>query len=199
MTARLTFPAAIRAVLSQYATFTGRARRSEYWWFYLFSVLVSIGTGAVDATIAAVVGGNEVGVVGLVASLALFLPTLAVTARRLHDTNRTGWWMLAPVVPLLLIIPAGLLAFLGGADGDPGPVFGLALLVLGVAAIGLGIALFVFTLLDSTPGPNRYGPSPKYPHPPQQPGYYPPHPPQQPGYYPPHPPQQPGYYPPQQQ
>ena len=65
-----------------YAQFTGRASRSEYWWFYLFTVL---------ATDAAVLLGGPVG--GL-ASLFLFLPSLALFVRRLHDVGRSGWWIL---------------------------------------------------------------------------------------------------------
>ena len=63
-----------------YAQFTGRASRSEYWWFYLFTVLA---TAAADT-----LGGS----VGNLASLAFFLPGLALVARRLHDTGRSGWW-----------------------------------------------------------------------------------------------------------
>lgn len=85
-------------MLSDYANFSGRARRSEYWWFYLFTILVSITTSVVDATLNTSVD-NEIGVAGLIASLALLMPSLAVTARRLHDTDRTGWWMLLPLVP----------------------------------------------------------------------------------------------------
>ena len=65
-----------------YAQFEGRASRSEYWWFYLFTVLA---TAAADT-----LGGT----VGNLASLAFFLPGLALVARRLHDTGRSGWWFL---------------------------------------------------------------------------------------------------------
>ena len=65
-----------------YAQITGRASRSEYWWFYLFTVLA---TAAADT-----LGGT----VGNLASLAFFLPGLALVARRLHDTGRSGWWFL---------------------------------------------------------------------------------------------------------
>ena len=66
-----------------YAQFEGRASRSEYWWFYLFTVLA---TAAADT-----LGGT----VGNLASLAFFLPSLALVARRLHDTGRSGWWFLS--------------------------------------------------------------------------------------------------------
>ena len=73
---------AIKAGLGQYATFSGRAKRSEFWWFFLFQVLVMV---------AASMLGD---VINGIASLALLLPALAVGARRLHDIGRTGWWQL---------------------------------------------------------------------------------------------------------
>ena len=76
------FVQAIKSCLGQYATFSGRAKRSEFWWFFLFQVLVMV---------AASMLGD---VINGIASLALLLPTLAVGARRLHDIGRTGWWQL---------------------------------------------------------------------------------------------------------
>ena len=99
----MTFTQAVRSVLSKYATFSGRARRSEYWWFYLFTILVSVATSIVDAVLGAAFD-NEIGIVSTIASLALLLPSLAVTARRLHDTGRTGWWMLFPVVAIFATV-----------------------------------------------------------------------------------------------
>ena len=72
----------IKSCLGQYATFSGRAKRSEFWWFFLFQVLVMV---------AASMLGD---VINGIASLALLLPALAVGARRLHDIGRTGWWQL---------------------------------------------------------------------------------------------------------
>ena len=76
------FVQAIKSCLGQYATFSGRAKRSEFWWFFLFQVLVMV---------AASMLGD---VINRIASLALLLPALAVGARRLHDIGRTGWWQL---------------------------------------------------------------------------------------------------------
>ncbi|TFV46844.1 DUF805 domain-containing protein [Blastococcus sp. TF02A-35] len=87
-------PDAVRSVLTQYAGFSGRARRSEYWWFALFSFGVSVLASAIDAMIGA-------SVVSLIVSLGLLIPSLAVGVRRLHDTNRSGWWLLIALVPLV--------------------------------------------------------------------------------------------------
>ena len=95
----MSFIDAVQSALTKYATFSGRARRSEYWWFVLFNVIVSVLAVVVDSALGTEPG--RTGVVGLVVALALLLPGLAVTARRLHDTGRSGWWMLIALVPLV--------------------------------------------------------------------------------------------------
>jgi uncharacterized membrane protein YhaH (DUF805 family) len=95
----MSFMTAAQTALSKYATFTGRARRSEYWWFVLFYVIVAVLATAIDA-VAGLPQTAGSGPVALVAALALLLPNLAVTARRLHDTGRSGWWMLLSLIPL---------------------------------------------------------------------------------------------------
>lgn len=91
------FADAVRICLSKYVDFTGRATRPEFWWFVLFNVGVSIVANFIDAVI-----GTRSGSFGLIdglASLALLLPGLAVGARRLHDTSKSGWWLLIGLVP----------------------------------------------------------------------------------------------------
>jgi uncharacterized membrane protein YhaH (DUF805 family) len=84
---------AVRSVLTQYANFTGRARRSEFWWFFLASFLASIVASVIDFAIGSEIVGST-GIVGVLLLLALFVPTLAVGARWLHDTGKSGWWQL---------------------------------------------------------------------------------------------------------
>jgi uncharacterized membrane protein YhaH (DUF805 family) len=99
--ARLTMgEAVIGAVTTKYATFSGRARPSEYWYFALFTTIFLVVLAAVEV----IIGGN--GAVSLLLWLALLLPGLAVTVRRLHDTGRSGWWI------LLWFVPAGWLVLL---------------------------------------------------------------------------------------
>jgi uncharacterized membrane protein YhaH (DUF805 family) len=84
---------AVRAVFGKYAEFTGRARRPEYWWFVLFVVLV----GVVLTGVESVVMHRPMGQYGFLSglwNLATFLPLLGVSIRRLHDVDRTGWWLL---------------------------------------------------------------------------------------------------------
>ena len=79
---------------NKYAEFNGRARRSEYWYFVLFNFIVSLGLGMVDAFIG-------IGFLNYVYSLAVIIPGIAVGIRRLHDTGRSGWWLLVGLVPFV--------------------------------------------------------------------------------------------------
>ncbi|MEW2050910.1 DUF805 domain-containing protein [Streptomyces sp. NPDC005476] len=81
-------------VLKKYAVFGGRARRQEYWMFTLFSVIVSIVLAIIDAAI-----GSSI--LGIIYAVAVLLPSLGVAVRRLHDTGRSGWWILIALVPLV--------------------------------------------------------------------------------------------------
>ena len=96
------------AVFKKYATIEGRASRSEFWWFTLFSVLGGILFDVLDAVLGWQFGepdifGNRAGVLNLLFSLALLVPIVCVTARRLHDVNRSGWWMLIPLTVIGII------------------------------------------------------------------------------------------------
>src|SRR3954470_23751130 len=91
----MTFTGAISDAFSKYATFSGRSSRSAYWWFSLFAFIVVIAALIVDE--AAGTGGIVYGL----AVLGLFLPNLAVTVRRLHDSGHSGWWLLIGLVPLI--------------------------------------------------------------------------------------------------
>jgi uncharacterized membrane protein YhaH (DUF805 family) len=89
--------------IRKYATFSGRAPRREYWWFMLFSVLLVIGLTIVDV---AIIGEERMLAYGTgpftaIASLALLLPSIAVAVRRLHDRDKSGWWLLLAFVPLI--------------------------------------------------------------------------------------------------
>ena len=115
----------VETITKRYADFSGRARRSEYWYYTLFSTLIFLGV--------AILGGILVGAtesplgIGLIVLLflPLIIPSLAVTVRRLHDSGKSGWFLLLQIVP-----------------------FG-------------GLVIFIFTVLDSEPQTNRWGPNPK--------------------------------------
>ena len=98
-------------VFERYAVFEGRAGRAEYWWFFLANFLI----GLVIQILAGV--SDALVILSVIYSLALLIPGLAVAVRRLHDTNKSGWWILIALVPLVGIIV--LIVFLA-TDGDPG-------------------------------------------------------------------------------
>lgn len=94
------FAQAVRSVLSKYATFSGRAQRSEYWYFTLFSILVTIAAEILDSILFGWSGG-EPGTIGRILWLVLLLPTISVSVRRLHDGDRSGWWWWLWMIPVV--------------------------------------------------------------------------------------------------
>lgn len=126
------FLEAVKTCLRKYATFSGRARRFEYWFFVLFNILVEIVVYIPGVLLVLTlsrpqmyIGFGLLALMGIFA-LAVIIPGLAVIVRRLHDTGRSGWWYFISLVP-----------FVGG------------------------IILLVFLCTDSQPGENKWGPNPK--------------------------------------
>jgi uncharacterized membrane protein YhaH (DUF805 family) len=91
----------VMKVLKQYADFNGRAQRTEYWLFVLFCIVVSIVLAIIDRTIGTYNATAGVGLLGGIFSLAVLLPGIGVSVRRLHDTSRSGWWLLIAIIPLI--------------------------------------------------------------------------------------------------
>ena len=108
----MTFQQSIRQCFLKYADFNGRAARPEYWWFFLFVVLA----GGVFSALSNKLGGAFY--------LATLLPSLAAASRRLHDTERSGWWQLVALIPLVGLIV--LLVFLTQNSSDPAAATGAA-------------------------------------------------------------------------
>lgn len=149
----MTFQESVKTVLSKkYATFEGRATRSEYWWYTLFCIIVAmvclffglvLGTlfggaavlqdadRALDMGVAGLGIGFLIGyVILLIFGLATLIPSIAVSVRRLHDSGHSGWWYLICFVP-----------YVGS------------------------LVLLIFMLLEGQPGDNKYGPAPDSPAP----------------------------------
>ena len=108
----MTFSEAISSGFRNYVGFSGRASRSEFWYWILFTVLVSIALSIIDF---GMLSGNSV--LSSIWSLATFLPSLAIGVRRLHDGDRTGWWWLIVIIPLIGII---VLIVFWCLEGTPG-------------------------------------------------------------------------------
>lgn len=164
----LGFTEAIKICLRKFFDFTGRARRSEYWWFSLFISIVSAVCSFLDGLLLVAV---NVEFVSTVASVLLFCPALAVGFRRLHDIGRSGWWLGA--VYALVAVSVISVLFMTGFD------FGLLMdsesmirtlsgtqrliaLLPFIAGVVLCFIVFIFSLQDSHREENRYGRSPKY-------------------------------------
>ncbi|MFT6913881.1 MAG: uncharacterized membrane protein YhaH (DUF805 family) [Motiliproteus sp.] len=84
-----------------YASFSGRTRRREYWFFILFNILVSIGLSFIDGVSGTFNPQSGMGLLGGLYTLAMIIPAIALGSRRLHDINRTGWWQLIMLIPLV--------------------------------------------------------------------------------------------------
>jgi uncharacterized membrane protein YhaH (DUF805 family) len=107
---------AVRTVFSKYATFSGRARRAELWWFVLFNIIVSVVLGVLDSALFGF-GEGQAQVLGPIWSLAVLLPSLAVGARRPHDIGRSGWWQLISLIPIIGLL---VLIWWYAQPGEPG-------------------------------------------------------------------------------
>lgn len=103
-------------VLRKYAVFEGRSRRKEYWIFALISTIVLISLRLIDEMMGWTVWDE--GFLSLLYSVAVIVPSIAVTVRRLHDTDRSGWWCLIALIPLVGAIIVLVFMVLDGTEGD---------------------------------------------------------------------------------
>ncbi|QIE46801.1 DUF805 domain-containing protein [Pseudohalocynthiibacter aestuariivivens] len=169
------FSEAVKTCLGKYVTFSGRARRSEYWWFMLFAFGVMLIAGLIDAALFGT--GNPpldppTRIFQPLAQLALLLPILAAGWRRMHDSGRPGWLLLLPLIAGLV---TGLLFFGGvmssmtfdasgmptGVDG--GMAFGIGMIgaaFSGFVQIILAIVMIWWLTRPTQPDANEYGPVP---------------------------------------
>lgn len=142
--------------LRHYVDFQGRAPRAEYWWYTLAVTIVGIAVGIVDAKLSHPVVGRY-GPLGLTFTVVLIVPGLAVSVRRIHDSNRTGWWC---------VMKASGYAYAVGGAALVRQIPSLSPLMLGIVITGfgvwicLGIIFFVFLLAQGDQRSNDYGPDP---------------------------------------
>lgn len=164
--------------LKRYAQFSGRSPRREYWMFVLFNIIVSIVLSIVDTVLG--LGGHTSsysasgpgsyaagadtsgGILSGIWALAVLIPSIAVGVRRLHDVNRSGWWMLAPIL-LLGVAMVSALARLGANPDASMLGFGIFFMVAMLIGVVVSILLLVWACMHGTRGPNRFGPDPYAP------------------------------------
>jgi uncharacterized membrane protein YhaH (DUF805 family) len=96
-----------KVVFENYANFNGRARRSEYWYFVLMNIIISFGLGIVDGILGLQLSPGSSGVLGGIYSLAVLIPSIAAGVRRMHDVNKSGWFVLIPIYNLILAATEG--------------------------------------------------------------------------------------------
>lgn len=165
---------AVKTCFKKFFDFKGRARRSEYWWFFLFVIILSSVFGFFGGFLPIFT------YIGMVCSLTLMIPQLSALTRRLHDTGRSGWWVLFYGLAILLVYGAMIAVFYPVADqllleGDNMMLLKVVsdaymdspraagIMVLGsFLSVILWIITLIFSVLDSKWGENKYGPSPKY-------------------------------------
>lgn len=160
----MSFGEAIKSVFSKYATFSGRARRSEFWYFFLFNLLVSFVLNLIP----------HFTIVSGLWALAILIPSLAVMVRRLHDIGKSGWTYLYFLIPSLLFIGYWfylIFQYIGaGYNLDEESVAAIitsnssASLITCILLLVSLIAAIIFIVLmarDSQPGENKWGPNPK--------------------------------------
>ncbi len=148
--------------IRNYVTFSGRARRKEYWMFVLFSVLIGMAISLAEVSMGLIYTVNysyglKIGILSSLYELFAFLPALAVTFRRLHDVGLSGAWVLlvltSAIVPLLSMLAPLHLIF--------SPLFSIVAPLLGVVSLIAFIYLIVLLAMDSVPIANQYGRCPK--------------------------------------
>lgn len=161
--------------------FKGRARRSEYWWGYLVYYMITTIWSALAGIIAFAVNIQHfdemlvddmammsrflpVFLIALIPLIAVIVPVYAAQTRRLHDVGRSGWWIVISLIPLLFYL-ATMFFFLDAYTSEDTTMLAvivISMLLSAALAVILSIVILVFTLQDSKPEENEYGPSPKY-------------------------------------
>lgn len=142
----MNFQDSITVCFTKFATFSGRARRSEFWWFFGFTYLIGLVISAMSPMAA------------LVVSLVLAIPLFAVGSRRLHDTGKTGWWQVIPVIPALISLVKSLISIGEMASGNlnVGDIF-LSMIIWTFLYVLLELFILFLMSKPSERGTNKYG------------------------------------------
>ena len=146
----ISFPEAIKLGFKNYAYFSGRTIRAEFWWFLLFTQLTLFITW--------------VPIIGWVVGLAIIIPQVSVTTRRLHDIGKSGWWQILPWALIFVLVTSSLIlvAAISTPEADLRfTVDDLIIIVIGIAAFVSFVVLIVWLVRKGDEGPNKYNPDPR--------------------------------------
>lgn len=174
----MTIQESVKTCIRKYADFSGRATRAEYWWWVLATLIVSFALGAIDGFVNSISGYRAFSPFSVVFGIAVLLPDLAVTCRRLHDIGKSGWWQLAwfvlgflGAIPLIVGVIVFVVSGFAGGDGwargnwEVGSAGIIALVVGILVSLLVWLALVVWWLVwlarQGQAGPNRFGPDPR--------------------------------------
>ena len=140
---------AIKTCFKKYFVFNGRAKRSEYWWFFLFLILASFASQLLDVVVLGQSFWINYGPINTIVNLILIIPILSAGARRLHDTNRSGWWQLLSLIGLAIayyqkdMLTKGLITS--------------SYFILWILALGIYILLIVWLASEGKKKKNKFG------------------------------------------
>jgi uncharacterized membrane protein YhaH (DUF805 family) len=152
----MSFGEAIKSVFSKYATFSGRARRSEYWYFALFNFLI----GLVLAIIGKIL--PFLAILSSLYGLAILIPGIAISVRRLHDIGKSGWTMLIYLIPAIIYGVLLSIMLIKHFEGEePNLTLYIIFGIITFITFVLAIVFIVWMCRDSQPGENKWGPNPK--------------------------------------
>lgn len=149
----VSFSEAIKKGFNNYFVFSSRATRAEFWWWQLFNIAIQIVGSIVDA-----VTGLP-GVLGALLGLALLIPSISLAARRLRDVNKSGWWLLAWLVPVAIGIIIALVSWI--ADLHDWAFYGTAIAILIVFTLIVVVLLIYWYVRQGDDGSNKYGEDPR--------------------------------------
>lgn len=147
------FSQAVSVSLRNYFTFSGRASRSEYWYFFLFTILIGLLASFLDRVLFGYSWDDDVSPLNSLANLLLLIPMLAVGWRRLHDINRSGWWIGGFWLALMAM---GALIGLASVTGGAGAM-GMLAGTVAIRVLVYFVTMLVFLCSRGDPHPNRFG------------------------------------------
>ena len=151
-----------KVVLENYANFSGRARRSEYWYFVLANIIIGIILSVLDNVLGLKVGTSNSGILGGLYNLAVFIPGLAVSVRRLHDIGKSGkllllFYGILIILVIVMVVSGFSVLMSGGSMSSLGVAFFAPLL----AVLAMSIWMLILFCTEGEEGSNKYGPDPK--------------------------------------